>query len=165
MKKTQIKINRITFLIAFSLFTLTTVFGQSVVPNQTIIAKVDEYMKSAVKFVGFSGSILVARDGSPIVSRGYGLANVERDIPNTPNTAFRIGAISRHFTAMAMMLLQERGKLKTNDLICKYLADCSVVWQTITIRQLLSHNSGIGGIHEANLTHASSEPKYPVARY
>ncbi len=110
---------------------------------QQIAVKVDEYLNAAVRLDRFSGSVLVARDGSPVVSKGYGMANYEWDIPNTPQTAFRLGSLTKQFTAMAIMILLERGKLNVGDSICKYLSDCPAVWQPITIRNLLMHTSGI----------------------
>lgn len=110
---------------------------------QQLAAKVDEYMNAAVQAEGFSGSILVARDGSPVASKGYGSANIELNVPNTPQTVFRLASLTKQFTALAVMMLQERGKLSTGDPICKYLDNCPAAWQPITIRQLLTHTSGI----------------------
>lgn len=110
---------------------------------EQITAKVDEYMNAAVKVDGFSGSILVARDGKPIVSRGYAMANIELGVPNSPETVFRLGSVTKQFTALAIMMLAERGKLNVNDSACKYLADCPAAWQPITIKNLLTHTSGI----------------------
>ena len=110
---------------------------------QQIAAKIDEYMNAAVKVNRFSGSILVARDGQPIISKGYGMANYELDVPNTPQTVFRLGSLTKQFTATAVMMLQERGKLSVSDSICKHLSDCPAAWQPVTIRHLLTHTSGI----------------------
>lgn len=113
-----------------------------------IVTKVDEYMNAAAKVEGFSGSILVALDGKPVISKGYGMANYELDVPNTPQTVFRLGSITKQFTAMAVMMLQERNKLTVQDPICKYLEDCPTAWQPITIRHLLTHTSGIPNFTE-----------------
>ena len=77
------------------------------------------------------------------MSKGYGLANVELEVPNTPQTKFRVGSVTKVFTASAIMLLQERAKLSLQDSICKYLSDCPASWQPITIHHLLSHTSGL----------------------
>ena len=111
--------------------------------TQQIVVKAKEYMNAAVKVNRFSGSILVARHGKPLISKGYGMANLELDVPNQPQTVFRLGSLTKQFTAMAIMILQEREKLHTNDLICNYLSDCPATWQPITIRNLLTHTSGI----------------------
>lgn len=111
--------------------------------SQDIAPKIDEYMNALVKAGWFNGSILIAREGKVIVNKGYGMANFELEVPNTPQTKFRLGSITKPFTAMAIMLLQERGKLSLQDSICKYVADCPAGWQTITIHHLLSHTSGL----------------------
>ena len=108
-----------------------------------IRTKVDEYMNAAVTVNGFSGSILVARNGQPVVSKGYGMANIELAAPNTPQTVFRLGSVTKQFTAMAIMILQEHGKLRVSDPICQYLTDCPAAWQPLTIKHLLTHTSGI----------------------
>jgi CubicO group peptidase (beta-lactamase class C family) len=110
---------------------------------QDIVPKVNEYMDALVKTGKFNGSVLIARDGKVLISRGYGMADFELEVPNTSQTKFRIGSTTKPFTAMAIMLLQERGKLKVQDSVCKYLPDCPAAWQPITIHQLLSHTSGI----------------------
>ena len=117
--------------------------GQASGVNQDIAPKVNEYMDSLVKAGWFNGTILIARDGKVFVSQGYGMANFELEVPNTPQTKFRLGSITKPFTAMAIMLLQERGKLSVQDSICKYVADCPAAWQSITIHHLLSHTSGL----------------------
>ena len=100
-------------------------------------------MKAAVTVNGFGGSILVAQNGQPVVSKGYGMANIELAAPNTPQTVFRLGSVTKQFTAMAIMMLQERGKLRVSDPVCQYLTDCPAAWQPLTIRQLLTHTAGI----------------------
>ena len=118
-------VNRLTAFVALCLVFVSYASAQNAVTSplsaQQITAKVDEYMNAAVRVNGFSGSILVARDGQPVVSKGYGMANVELDVPNTPQTVFRLGSVTKQFTAMAIMLLAERGKLNVNDPACKYL--------------------------------------------
>ena len=111
--------------------------------DQDVTRKIDDYMDALVKAGWFNGSILVARNGNVVVSKGYGMANFELDVPNTPHTKFRLGSITKPFTAMAIMLLQERGKLSDQDFVCKYLPECPAAWQSITLRHLLSHTSGI----------------------
>jgi CubicO group peptidase (beta-lactamase class C family) len=111
--------------------------------TEQITAKIDEYMNAAARVDGFSGSILVARDGKPIVNKGYGMANIELNVRNTPDTVFRLGSITKQFTAMAIMMLADRGKLNVNDPACKYLTDCPAAWQPITVKNLLTHTAGV----------------------
>jgi len=106
-------------------------------------AAVDAYLRTLSRQGGFSGAALVARDGKVLLSKGYGPANREWDIPNTPRTRFRIGSITKQFTAAAILLLQERGKLSVSDPLGNYLEDCPQTWRDVTIHHLLSHTSGI----------------------
>lgn len=110
---------------------------------QDIDAKVDEYMKAGVKLGRFSSAVLVAKEGKVLVSKGYGFANYEESIPITPQTKFRLASITKQFTAMAILILQERGKLKVEDPICKYVEACPAVWQPITLHHLLTHTAGV----------------------
>jgi len=78
-----------------------------------------------------------------VLEKGYGMANIELDVANGPDTKFRLGSITKQFTATAILQLEEQGKLSVNDAACKYIAECPASWKAITIRQLLSHTSGI----------------------
>ncbi len=110
---------------------------------QDLTPKFDEYLNALAKQGRFTGSALVAREGKVIFSKGYGFANVELDVPNTPQTKFRLGSITKQFTAAAILLLQERGKLSVQDPICKYFDNCPAAWSEVTIHHLLSHTGGI----------------------
>ena len=100
-------------------------------------------MQTYVRDKTFMGTVLVARGTDVILSKGYGSANLEWDIPNTPATKFRLGSITKQFTAASILLLEERGKLKLDDPIKKYLPDAPAAWDAITIFNLLTHSSGI----------------------
>jgi CubicO group peptidase (beta-lactamase class C family) len=106
-------------------------------------AKVEEYMKAQVQTNGFSGTILLASKGTPVVSKGYGFANIEWQLPNTPQTKFRIGSLTKQFTSMVVMQLREQGKLKLEDSLCQFVAPCPEAWKPVTIHHLLTHTSGI----------------------
>jgi CubicO group peptidase (beta-lactamase class C family) len=101
------------------------------------------YLKKIADRGEFSGSVLIARNGKILFSRGFGFANREHDIPNISKTKFLIGSLTKQFTAMAVMILAERGKLNLEENICKYVADCPAIRRPIVIRQLLNHSSGI----------------------
>ena len=103
----------------------------------------DEVVQTYVRDKTFMGAVLVARGSDVILSKGYGSANLEWDIPNTPATKFRLGSITKQFTAASILLLEERGKLKLDDPIKKHLADAPAAWDAITIFNLLTHTSGI----------------------
>jgi D-alanyl-D-alanine carboxypeptidase len=91
----------------------------------------------------FSGSIIVAKGGQVLLRESFGLANHEWDIPNTPQTRFRLGSITKQFTAAAILQLQEAGLLNIDDPVSEYYEEAPPEWQAITIRHLLTHTSGI----------------------
>lgn len=113
------------------------------VQAQDMQSKLDRYMQASVKVDHFMGSVLVAQNGKILFSRGYGMAHLKRGLPNTPQTEFRIGSVTKEFTAMAVLQLQARGKLRIRDPICKYVPQCPDDWRPITIYDLLTHTSGI----------------------
>ncbi|WP_058188360.1 serine hydrolase domain-containing protein [Terracidiphilus gabretensis] len=92
---------------------------------------------------GFMGVVAVQRDHHLIYESGYGYANVASKTPFTQQTRFPIGSLSKQFTAAAILLLQDDGKLKTNDPLRLYYQNASAAWSTITLRNLLTQTSGI----------------------
>ena len=122
-------------------------------PAQQLTSKFEEYTSSEFNAGRFSGAILIARDGKVLMRKAYGLANIENEVPNTPQTRFRIGSLTKQFTAMAILILQERQKLNVQDSICKYFSQCPEAWQPITIHHLLTHTSGLPNYtYTVNLT-------------
>jgi len=122
--------------------------AQQKVPDNAIFSKAEDYLNALVQQGQFSGSVLIARDGDVILKKGYGLANLEHRIFNTPQTKFRIASITKEFTATAILMLQERGKLDVQDSICKYVADCPAAWQPVTLHHLMNHTSGISEFYK-----------------
>lgn len=106
-------------------------------------AGLDRYLTAQAADHGFHGSVLVTRGGKVLLRKGYGFANLELRVPNAPEAKFRIGSVTKQFTAMAIMILQEQGKLKVQDQISVHLADLPAAWKPLTIHQLLSHTSGL----------------------
>jgi len=106
-------------------------------------ARMDQIVQSYVDKHQFMGTVLVARDGQVLLSKGYGFANLEWEIPNTPNTKFRLGSVTKQFTSASILLLEERGKLSTSDPVKKHLPDAPAAWDRITIAHLLSHTAGL----------------------
>jgi CubicO group peptidase (beta-lactamase class C family) len=106
-------------------------------------ARLDQIVETYVQNKTFMGSVLVARGNDVIFSKGYGAASLEWDVPNTPSTKFRLGSITKQFTAASILLLEERGKLKLDDPIKMYLPDSPAAWDGITLFNLLTHSSGI----------------------
>jgi CubicO group peptidase (beta-lactamase class C family) len=91
----------------------------------------------------FMGTVLVVKDGKTLIDQGYSSADLEWNIPNSPTTKFRLGSITKQFTATSILLLQERGKLNIDDPISKYLPDAPAAWSKVTVYNVLTHTSGI----------------------
>ena len=105
----------------------------------TVAKLADEFLSKRE----FSGVVLMARDGRVLFEKAYGLANRELTVPNKLETKFRLGSVTKQFTAMAVMILAERGKVRLTDPICEYVENCPKAWTAITVRHLLTHTSGI----------------------
>jgi CubicO group peptidase (beta-lactamase class C family) len=118
------------------------------------------YLRGLAESGAFSGAVLVASHGQVLLRAGYGLADASHALPNTPETRFRLGSITKQFTAMAVLILQTRGALNVDDPACRYLSDCPLAWQPITIHQLLTHTSGIPN-YTGTPAFAAQEP-FPV---
>jgi CubicO group peptidase (beta-lactamase class C family) len=103
----------------------------------------EQVIQSHVAAGTFMGTVLVARDGAIVLDKAYGMANLELDVPNTPDTKFRLGSITKQFTAASILLLEERGKLKIDDRVKTYLPDAPMAWDRITVYNLLTHTAGI----------------------
>ncbi len=103
----------------------------------------DDVAQSYASNRSFMGTVLVARGSQKLFSKGYGSADLEWNVPNSPNTKFRLGSVTKQFTAASILLLEERGKLSVNDPVKKYLPDAPSAWEHITIFNLLTHTSGI----------------------
>jgi CubicO group peptidase (beta-lactamase class C family) len=134
------------FLLAGCMLTGPTVAAADPSSPQDLSTRVEEYMAARVQRDKFSGTVLIARAGQVIFCKGYGMANLELDVPCSPQTKFRLGSITKQFTAMAILILQERGKLNVSDKIKKYLPDAPKAWDDITIHHLLTHTSGIPNV-------------------
>ncbi len=111
--------------------------------SEELSAKFDAYLAKCVELEQFSGTILVSHEGQTVLAKGYGWANVEHQVPNSTQTKYRLGSITKQFTAAAILLLQERGKLDVHDPVSKHLPDSPPAWAAVTIHHLLSHTSGI----------------------
>ena len=107
--------------------------------------QINTLLEAHKKMGNFSGAVLVVNHGKILISKGYGLANYELDVPNKPIMKFRIASLTKQFTAAAILLLQEKGLLKITDSLQKYIPDFPHA-QSITLHQLLCHASGIPNI-------------------
>jgi CubicO group peptidase (beta-lactamase class C family) len=90
-----------------------------------------------------SYAVAVVKDGRIVLARGYGFADLENEVPATAETVYRLGSITKQFTAMAIMLLVEDGKLSVDDELTKFLPDYPIGERKITIRHLLNHTAGL----------------------
>jgi CubicO group peptidase (beta-lactamase class C family) len=91
----------------------------------------------------FMGTVLVAEGDQILLDQGYGMADLEWNIPNAPDVKFRLGSLTKQFTATLVLLLQQDGKLNIEDPVGKYLPDAPKSWEKITLANLLGHTSGI----------------------
>jgi CubicO group peptidase (beta-lactamase class C family) len=113
---------------------------------------IDTYVSGFIQRHKIPGAaIAVVKNGKLVKAAGYGTASLELTVPATQDTIFEIGSISKQFTAEAIMMLAEEGKLSVDDPIAKYLPESPASWLKITIRQLLTHTSGIPDWEAANL--------------
>jgi CubicO group peptidase (beta-lactamase class C family) len=110
--------------------------------NETKSIEMKTYLQAYLETGYFMGSVLVAHAGEVLLNQGYGMANLEHGVPNTPQTKFRIGSVTKQFTATAILKLQEQGLLDVKDSISVYLPNYPK-GERITIHQLLNHTSGI----------------------
>ncbi len=97
----------------------------------------------------YSGSVLIARNGRVLLKKGFGLANYETGKPNTPRTAYAIASMTKAFTAMSILMLEERGLLSVDDKLSAYFPDYPN-GDNITLKNLLKMNAGIGAMFEAD---------------
>ena len=116
----------------------------SCLAQNSVETKVDEYIRAEMQAQQIPGlALAVIKEGKMIIARGYGVANVEHQVPVKPETIFQSGSTGKQFTATAVMMLVEEGKLSLDDKITKYFPDGPEVWQNITVRHLLTHTSGM----------------------
>lgn len=124
---------------------LTTLLLTSFVHAQDDIDRFVEGFIARKKIPGVA--LLVRRDGQVVKSKGYGLANIEHNVPVTPRTVFQSGSMGKQFTSMAVMMLAEEGRLRIDDPVSKYL-QAPGSWDGITLRHMLTHTSGLGDYPE-----------------
>lgn len=109
----------------------------------SLISRMEHVIQSSVTDNQFMGSVIVSLERKILLDKGFGYANLEWKIPNSPTTKFRLASLTKQFTATAILLLEEAGKLNITDLIKKHIPDTPSTWNNITIFNLLNHSSGI----------------------
>lgn len=135
------KINLIFSTIALIILGTLTSNAQEDLNSKNTFTKIDTYLSNGTAN-GFSGAILVIKEGELIINKGYGLANKDTKTLNNPNTIFDIGSNTKQFTATAILKLVELGKLKLTDSLSLFFKNLPTQKQSITIHQLLTHSAG-----------------------
>ncbi len=131
--------------------------------------KADEYVQQEFDAGRFVGSVMVARSNQIVFMKGYGFANREHNIPNAPDTKFRLASLTKQFTAMCILHLQEQAKLSLDDCVCRFVPNCPSNWSSVKIRHLLGHTSGITNFTDfpdyASTMTLSSPPEKTIERF
>jgi len=133
------------FCAVFLLNTCSAALAETL--DQEVAQQVNAYVRPMVEGKNFSGSILIAKHGAIVFQQSYGMANYELAVPNDARTRFHIASISKSFTAAAILLLEQRGKLSVNDPLTKFVPDYPS-GEKITVHHLLTHRSGIPNVND-----------------
>lgn len=113
--------------------------------RSSLDSAVSEYVKAEMERQHIPGlALLVTKDGKIVRAGGFGLANIELQVPVKPETIFQSGSVGKQFTATAVMMLVEEGKVGLDDPLTKYFPDGPASWNSVTVRELLSHSGGFG---------------------
>lgn len=127
-----------------SLLTLLFCVTSGTAQTAALPDSIDRFVRAELARQRIPGmSVALLRGDSVLLARGYGLADVERGVPATESTLFTVGSVSKQFTAAAIVLLSQQGRLRLEDPITRYLPEGKGVWGGVTIRHLLTHTSGI----------------------
>lgn len=111
--------------------------------DKDITNKIAEYLEAYTKLWAFSGTIAAIKNGEVLFNKAYGYANIEHKVKNTTKTKYKIWSLTKQFTAVAILMLEEKSLLKVEDPLKKYFPECEGLNPLITIHQLLTHTSGI----------------------
>jgi len=130
--------------LALKIITVLIFLAANCVAQNRLADRVDEFVRAEMARQQVPGlSLAVVKDGRPLIVKGYGLANIEHQVPVKPETIFQSGSVAKQFTATAVMLLAADGTLALDDKISKYLGVVPPPWKNITIRHLLGHTGGM----------------------
>lgn len=128
--------------------------------------KIDQLIKTYHEYGQFNGAVLVAENGKVILKKGYGMANMEWGIPIQPDTKFRIGSVTKTFTATLIMQFVEEGKVKLDAKLTEYLPDYrNDTGDKVTIHHLLNHTSGIPNYTNGKFSRENSRDPYTVDEF
>ena len=127
------------------LLTSISVSATLAIAQSSLDVSVGDYVKAEMGRQHIPGlALLVTKDGKTIRAEGFGLANVELQVPVKPETIFQSGSVGKQFTAAAVMILVEEGKIGLDDPLTKYFQGAPASWKDVTVRELLSHTAGFG---------------------
>jgi D-alanyl-D-alanine carboxypeptidase len=126
-----------------TLTTLSALPAGASAPASDLAAYADKTLSTIYPPGQPGAAVIVVKDGKVVLRKGYGMANLELGVPVSPDMVFELGSVTKQFTAASILLLQERGQLRVEDDITRYLPDFPTHGQTITIENLLTHTSGI----------------------
>ena len=133
-----------SLMLIFLLLAIAGIANPQIAVDDAVSAKVDDVVRAQLRKQKIPGIGLgVMRDGKIIKATGYGLANVELNVSVKPESIFQTGSVGKQFTATAVMMLVEEGKLGLDDKITKYFPEAPAAWKAVTVRHLLTHTSGI----------------------
>jgi CubicO group peptidase (beta-lactamase class C family) len=135
------KFLRTSFVVSFLLVVSSTSPAQQ--SPEHVTAAVDEVFSDVANPGSPGCALAVAREGKLLYAKGYGLANIEQNVPVTPDSVFDIGSTSKQFSASSILLLEKQGKLSVNDDARKYIPELPSYGKRITILNLLNHTSGL----------------------
>lgn len=154
------KLKRICILFVATMLAATAVLAQDAAQ------KIDDLLKTYNEYGQFNGAVLVAENGKVILKKGYGKANMEWDIPVQPDTKFRIGSVTKQFTAALVLQLIEEGKIKLDGKLTDYLPDYRKdTGDRVSIHQLLNHTSGIPSYTNEKFFREDSRDPYSPADF
>ena len=150
--------------VALTFLVVLAVFGNPAIGRSD---EVDDYVEAQRVALHVPGlALLVVKDAQIVKAQGYGLANVEHQVPVTAQTIFQLGSVGKQFTATGVMMLVEDGRLALADSVRKFQPDAPQSWQEITPRHLLSHTAGLGDYPARfDLTRDYSEEELAQAIY
>lgn len=141
--------------------------GEGKMTEAQILEGLETYLNERAAADRFSGAVLIAKDGTPIFARAYGLASKAFNVPNRVDTKFNLGSMNKMFTAIAIAQLAEKGKLSFDDTVGKHLPDYpnKDVANKVTIHHLLTHTSGMGDFFTEEYEKSSKERLRAVKDY
>jgi len=155
---------KLTTRVGVALLALVAARAAAAQPVPT--AKIDEFVRAEMARQKIPGvAIAVIKNGAVVKIDGYGYANVEHQVPVTPATIFQSGSLGKQFTAVAVMLQVEEGKLALGDSITKYFPDAPPSWRAITVEHLLTHTSGIPDYTDGTIDYRKDYTEDELAKF